>query len=201
MLPLAACGDSNEDSTGETNDDQENVEEVGEENEITEEENDQENINRETVVDGVNYADIKLSPEDAYNKFMDAHADAKITEIKLDTEDEYLAYKVEGYNEKNELEMRIDAVSEEVKKEETDELDEEDKEDKEDKVITDTDISKVADLIDKGMNKADSDLKFKKWSLEESDGILEFEIEFGDNKEDIEYSYDLDSGELLEIDD
>lgn len=206
MLGLAGCADSNEDSTEETSDDQENVsveevdeEEVDEEKEKVDEEKDQATINKETIIDSVNYADAKVSPEDAFNKFMDAHADAKITEIKLDTEDEDLEYKVEGYNDSNEFQMRIDAVSEDVKKDETDELDEDDKEEG---IITDADISKVKGLIDKGMNEADSDLKFKKWSLEDEDGSLEFEIEFEDsNEEDVEYSYDLNSGELLERDD
>lgn len=198
MLPLAAC-DTGENEAEEANDSQEEVEEDLVEDKEEDIEDTQKDKERETLLEGVNYDDAKLSPEAAFNKFMESHTDAEITEVKFDTKSDELEYKVEGHDTSNEFQMRIDAVSEDINKDERKELDEDDKDEG---VITNDDISKVDGLIDKAMNEAAEDLKFKKWSLEEDDGRLEFEIEFKNSEgEDLEYTYDLNSGELLEKDD
>ena len=151
---------------------------------------------QDTVVSGVNYADIDMQPEAAFDKFMDLHPDSKVTEIKLDTKYDDLEYKIEGYDTDNEYQVRLDAVSGEVKSDDTKSLD---SEDKNDGVISRDDVQKVNQLVDKAKKQAEKNTKFKKWSLEDNDGNLEFEIEYKDgNNKDVEYTYDVASGQLKE---
>lgn len=210
MFSLTACGNGANDvdktttTTQESNTDKTNG--VEQESTTTEESNknqettkntdtDQTQINRATVVDGVNYGDAKVDTEQAFSKFMRTHGDAKVTEIKFDTKYNELEYKIEGYDASNEYQVRINAVTGEITSDDTKNLD---KEDKDDGIIEKGEINKVNDLIKKAMNDSDDSLKFKKWSLEDNDGKLEFEIEFKNiENKDVEYTYDVNSGELL----
>lgn len=191
MLTLAACGASNDNGGNTTNPDQ-----GLEDNEETDV-NDEQSINdKDTTVDGVKYKDAEVTPEDAFDKFINLHADAKVTEVKLDIKYDELEYKIEGYDSSNEYQVRIAAKSGDVKSDDTKELDEDDKDEG---VITKDDINKINDIIDKAMKEVDENAKFKKWSLEDNDGNLEFEIEFKDKgNEDVEYIYNLESGNLKE---
>ena len=154
---------------------------------------------RVPVIAGVVYSLADVSPLDAFDIFMSMYAGAKVTEVKFETKKDKLQYKVEGYDDSNEYEIRIDGVTGEVIKDKTKKLD---KKDKDDGIITREDIAKVNELIMKAMDRAGGNLKFKKWEVEEDDGILEFEIEFKNEKDkDVEYTYNLRSGELIEIDD
>ena len=155
-------------------------------------------IDRATVVEGVNYSDAKVTPEDAYHTFMDSHADSNITEMKMDTKYDELEYKVEGYDGNNEYQMRITASTGDVQSDDVKSLDDDDK----DNTISKDDFNKLNDLIHTAMDDADNNLLFKKWSVEDSDGNIEFEIEFKDSSDqDVEYTYDLNSGNLIETGD
>ena len=156
-------------------------------------------IDMATVIDGIYYNYAEVSPLDAFDVFMNAHPGAKITEVKFETKKDELQYKVEGYDDSSKYELRVNAVSGEVISDKTKSLD---KKHKEDGIITGEDIAKVNGLVVKAMEETGGNLKFKKWSLEDEDGILEFEIEFKNEKgKDIEYTYNLRTGELIEIDD
>ena len=152
-------------------------------------------INKQTVIDGVTYDDIKVNPVEAFDKFMDLHPQSKITEVKLDTKYDELEYKVEGYDSSNEYQVRIDAKSGDIKSDDTKNLD---KDDLDEGVISKDDIDKVNNIVDESMKQINESSKFKKWSLEDNDRKLELEVEFKDNNDDVEYTYDLQSGKLKE---
>lgn len=152
-------------------------------------------VNKETVIDGVVYDDLKVSPSQAFDKFMDLHSQSKVTEVKLDTKYDELEYKIEGYDSSNEYQVRINAQSGDIKSDDTKNLD---KDDLDEGVISKDDIDKVNNIVDESMKKTNENTKFKKWSLEDNDGKLELEVEFKDNNNDVEYTYDLQSGKLKE---
>ncbi|MDN6161193.1 MAG: hypothetical protein L0I79_00335 [Atopostipes sp.] len=86
--------------------------------------------------------------------------------------------------------MKIHAISKEINKDERKELNDDDKAEG---VIVVDDTAKIDGLVDKAINETVENLKLKKWSLEDDDSKLKFE-----DSEDVEYTYDLDSGDLLE---
>ena len=202
MLLLAACGTTDNDEVDTPSMDQEisSSQEMSSTQEMISSQessvSEDKTMNKDTVIDGIKYNDAKVTVEEAFNTFMDSHTGAKVTELKLDTKDDVLEYKVEGYDENNEYQMRINATTKETLKDDTKNLDEEDKNDG---TISKDDVSKIKDSIDKAMKETDDTMRFKQWSIEDNDGKLEFEVEFKDtNDKDVEYTYDVRSGDLIE---
>ena len=91
------------------------------------------------------YNDIKFTPEEAFDKFMELHPEAKIESLDLDKGLMDYQYVVEGYDTENEYEVKINPVNGEVISDETEmaELDDENGE------ITKEHLAKVDSLIEK----------------------------------------------------
>ena len=138
------------------------------------------------------YNDIKFTPEEAFDKFMELHPEAKIESLDLDKGLMDYQYVVEGYDTENEYEVKINPVNGEVISDETEmaELDDENGE------ITKEHLAKVDSLIDKAKAEDASDSELDEWDISVDDGRVVIDIEIGT----IEYSYDMDTGELIEKD-
>ena len=65
------------------------------------------------------YNDIKFTPEEAFDKFMELHPEAKIESLDLDKGLMDYQYVVEGYDTENEYEVKINPVNGEVISDET----------------------------------------------------------------------------------
>lgn len=144
----------------------------------------------EDDVRDMTYEDITLSPEDVFDKFMELHPDTKINQVDLDKELMDYQYVVEGYDSENEYEVKINPVDGEVISDDTEaaELDDEKGE------VTKEHLAKVDSLIDKAIEEDASDSRLDEWSISVDDGKVVIEIEIGAT----EYSYDMDSEELIE---
>ena len=138
------------------------------------------------------YNDIKFTPEEAFDKFMELHPEAKIESLDLDKGLMDYQYVVEGYDTENEYEVKINPVNGEVISDETEaaELDDENGE------ITKEHLAKVDSLIDKAKAEDASDSELDEWDISVDDGRVVIDIEIGT----IEYSYDMDTEELIEKD-
>lgn len=138
------------------------------------------------------YNDIKFTPEEAFDKFMELHPEAKIESLDLDKGLMDYQYVVEGYDTENEYEVKINPVNGEVISDETEmaELDDENGE------ITKEHLAKVDSLIDKAKAEDASDSELNEWDISVDDGRVVIDIEIGT----IEYSYDMDTEELIEKD-
>ena len=136
------------------------------------------------------YNDIKFTPEEAFDKFMELHPEAKIESLDLDKGLMDYQYVVEGYDTENEYEVKINPVNGEVIRDETEmaELDDENGE------ITKEHLAKVDSLIDKAKAEDASDSELDEWDISVDDGRVVKDIEIGT----IEYSYDMDTEELIE---
>ena len=136
------------------------------------------------------YNDIKFTPEEAFDKFMELHPEAKIESLDLDKGLMDYQYVVEGYDTENEYEVKINPVNGEVISDETEmaELDDENGE------ITKEHLAKVDSLIDKAKAEDASDSELDEWDISVDDGRVVIDIEIGT----IEYSYDLDTEELID---
>ena len=138
------------------------------------------------------YNDIKFTPEEAFDKFMELHPEAKIESLDLDKGLMDYQYVVEGYDTENEYEVKINPVNGEVISDETEmaELDDENGE------ITKDHLAKVDSLIDKAKAEDASDSELDEWDISVDDGRVVIDIEIGT----IEYSYYMDTEELIEKD-
>lgn len=138
----------------------------------------------------INYDDIKLTPEEAFDKFMELHPEAKVESLELDKGVMDYQYVVEGYDTENEYEVKINPVDGKVISDETEifELDDENGE------ITKDHLAKVDILIDKAKAEDASDSELDEWDISVDDGRVVIDIEIGTK----EYSYDMDTEELIE---
>ena len=140
------------------------------------------------------YNEIKLTAEDAYNTFLEKKPNSKIDEIGLKYNHNRYSYKVEGYDDANEYELEIDALNGEILRAD------QDKNDNNDRVIALEDMTKIDQLVSKALEENKAGLVSLEWELKIDDNILKLEIEIDNDKDDIEYIYNVKTGELLEKD-
>lgn len=137
-----------------------------------------------------------LDPGIAFDGFKKLHADAKIESFGLDVENGKAYYTVDGYDAKNEYEVKVDAVTGDIIK---DEVEAENTSNK----VADVQIHMV-EAVDKFMDEA---LKDAGQGYEAG----EYEVEYDNNKyvvsvevvngnKDMTYEYDLETGKLIEKD-
>lgn len=145
--------------------------------------------------ENISFEDIKIKPDEAYKTFKDKFPDVKVSSIELKSDDNSYHYEVEGHDDNNEYELKINPVDGKIIKEE--------KDSKESKTgeISSEDIAKIEDLIKKATDDAGEDYKVDEWELKISDGKTIFEIELKDkDKMEKEYKYDVKTGELIKKD-
>ena len=68
--------------------------------------------------------------------------------------------------------------------------------------ITREQVAKVMDLVDLSLSEAGEDAKLKEWTIDGDDGMVKLEVEMDtDGLADMEYTYNIETGELIEKDD
>lgn len=141
------------------------------------------------------YEQISVTADDAYNTFLEQYPNAKVNKVALDYDDNRYYYKLEGSDDEKEYEMEVDAQSREVLK-----VKQDDRDDDYMKELTLEDIYKIDDIVKKVIEQEKSGFDSIEWELEVEDEkhVLEIEVEKDNN--DVEYIYDLYTGELLEKD-
>ena len=162
------------------------------------EETQQENPDKEITEDNsvVAYEDIKLTPAEAFDIYIEKYPQTKVKDLELDTDYGSYIYKVKGYDGGKEYKVYINPIDGTIIKEK------EDNEDDNSGEITKATVDKVQALVDKTFEEVGKDAILDEWSLEIDDGIavLEIEIDFKNGDDDIEYKYNAETGELLKID-
>lgn len=140
----------------------------------------------------VRYEDIKLSPGDAFDVFMEKYPKADVKKVELDTKSSSYVYKVKGQDEENKYKLYISPVNgsilklkEEINREGNRHLSKEN-------------TQVVNELVDKALRDAGEGSRVDEWCIEMDKGILllEVEIELSSGKE-IEYKYNLETGEII----
>lgn len=184
-ITLAACGSDGSPGNQQTNNQQQVNKEI-------------ENNPVSTNTSSVAYGDIKLTPMDAYDVYMDRHPGTKVKKVQLDGDDGLYVYKIEGYDQEYEYEIKISPGDRKILEDETEKDDDNDR----DYEIAKSDLTKVTSLVQQALQDAGEQGVLDEWEVEYEDGrlILELEIDL-DGKGDIEYKYDLKTGELIKKDD
>lgn len=137
-----------------------------------------------------------LDPGIAFDGFKKLHADAKVESFQLDIENGKAYYKVDGYDAENEYEVTVDAVTGDIVKDEFE---------------AENTSAKTADLqlemieaVDKYMAEALKDAgqgyEAGEYEVEFDDGKYEVSVEVVNGNKDITYTYDYETGKLIEKD-
>lgn len=137
-----------------------------------------------------------LDPGIAFDGFKKLHADAKVESFQLDIENGKAYYKVDGYDAENEYEVTVDAVTGDIVKDEFE---------------AENTSNKTADLqlemvnaVDKYMQEALKDAgqgyEAGEYEVEFDGGKYEVSVEVVNGNKDITYTYDYETGKLIEKD-
>ncbi|MDU3087699.1 MAG: hypothetical protein E6705_07310 [Peptoniphilus harei] len=137
-----------------------------------------------------------LDPGIAFDGFKKLHADAKVESFQLDIENGKAYYKVNGYDAENEYEVTVDAVTGDIVKDEFE---------------AENTSAKTADLqlemieaVDKYMAEALKDAgqgyEAGEYEVEFDNGKYEVSVEVVNGNKDITYTYDYETGKLIEKD-
>ncbi len=145
------------------------------------------------------YSALTIKPEEAFDIYMEEYPATTVKEVQLDRDMGQYVYKIEGYDAEKEYEIKIDPISGDILKrdEDMDILDDDDLEE-----VTREDTEKVAALVDEALLAAGADAVLDEWSLELDDGRTELEVDIErSGLDNIEYTYNVETGQLIEIDD
>lgn len=139
-----------------------------------------------------------ISLEDALKVFTDKYPDASIEDISFDVDNNVAKYEIEAFDDSNEYDMEIAAKDGSIIK------DNFEKDNTANKKAIDTSlISKVDDFVAETIKDAGSDYYLDSYSIdyEESGAYTKLEIEVEtSNGKDIEYKYNMETGELIKKD-
>lgn len=144
------------------------------------------------------YSDIKIKPTEVFDKYMEKYPDTIVKKIQMDRDMGKYVYKIEGFDNEKEYELKIDPVNGDILKEDIDTLDYDDKEE----AITKANVEKIEGIVDKALKEVGEDAKLEEWTLEVENGKTLIEVEMErKGYDDFEYTYDIETGELVEKDD
>ena len=133
----------------------------------------------------------------AFDIYMSKYPTTKVRKIELDSDRGVYAYKVKGYENGIEYELKLDPVSGDIIKEEVEKENNLDK----DGEIKRANVEKVEGFVNKLLEESGENSKLDEWTLKAKDGRLMLEIEVDlPNDNDIKHTYDLETGELVEVD-
>ena len=139
-----------------------------------------------------------ISLEDALKVFTDKYPEASIEEVSFDVDNKVAKYEIEAFDNSNEYEMEISAKDGSIIK------DKSEKDNTANKKAIDTSlISKVDDFVAETIKDAGPDYYLDSYSIdyEESGAYTKLEIEVeNSNGKDIEYKYNMETGELIKKD-
>jgi len=159
--------------------------------------NNQDKNNKDTNISNTSvvYEDIKITPEKAFAIFIGKYPNTKVKKIELDFEQGAYVYQVEGYDNTKEYELKINPINGNILREEQDDLANNQGE------ITIEDVKKIQELVNKALGDAGNNYKVDEWTLKLQNDQTIFSIEVvNDKNHDIEYKFNVNTGELIEKD-
>ena len=143
------------------------------------------------------YEDLVVLPEEAFDIFIEKYPSVKVDKIKLDRDMGIYYYKIEGFLDNSEYEVKIDPIDGSIIKEKI-----ENDDDMDEVEISRDNIAKIKALVDKALHETSEDAVLDEWTVEMDDGILELKLEIErKGLDEIERTYNLETGELIELDD
>lgn len=139
-----------------------------------------------------------ISLEDALKVFTDKYPEANIEDISFDVDNNIAKYEIEAFDESNEYEIEISAKDGSIMKDKSENDNTANK-----KAIDTSLISKVDDFVAEIIKDAGSDYYLDSYSIDydETGAYTQLEVEVkNSNGKDIEYKYNMETGELIKKD-
>ena len=153
--------------------------------------------NNTGTTNNVVYEDIKLTPGEVFNIYVKKYPNVKVNKLALGFDRGSYVYEVEGYDDINKYELKIEPLDGKTLREEQKQRDDNDTEGE----ITIENVNKIQELMDKALTDAGNGYKVDEWQLKYENGQSIFEIEVVDgNDHDMEYRYNINTMELIEKD-
>ncbi|EFR32356.1 MAG: PepSY domain-containing protein [Peptoniphilus harei] len=132
----------------------------------------------------------------AFDGFKKLHADAKVESFQLEVENGKAYYKVSGYDAEKEYEVTVDAVTGDIVK---DEFEAENTSAKTADVQLEM-IEAVDKYMDEALKDAGQGFEAGEYEVEFEDGKYVVTVEVVNGTKDISYTYDYETGKLIEKD-
>ena len=194
LLLLTACVTDTTEENGSTTDQSSTTNEANNTKNESSTVEDSSNASTPNKTRTVDITNPTVSMTEAVNVFKEAHPDAKIDSIDLDTDFGRLHYDIDGFDSSKEYETEIDATTKEIK---------EDKVETERGTDESLDFSSIIDparAIEISSTKAEVEgLSPTGWTLEADDGKQTYTIEYEKNDSDIEIKINAKTEEILEV--
>ena len=178
-----------------TNNEVENDNQTYDDEDIKDEDNNNDNIEEDLsgAKDLGSYGNISITVEEAYNIFIEEKPNSDLEKVELDYDNDVYYYKIEGHDGDKRHEMKVDAHTGEVTKLESKNKDR-------NEILDSKYLEKIDELVRKSIEDSGEGFISMEWDLDEDDGIAELEVEIERQGGEIEYTYNLETGELLEKD-
>lgn len=132
----------------------------------------------------------------AFDGFKKLHANAKVESFQLEVENGKAYYKVSGYDAEKEYEVTVDAVTGDIVK---DEFEAENTSAKTADVQLNM-IEAVDKYMDEALKDAGQGFEAGEYEVEFEDGKYVVKVEVVNGTKDISYTYDYETGKLIEKD-
>lgn len=132
----------------------------------------------------------------AFDGFKKLHADAKVESFQLEVENGKAYYKVSGYDAEKEYEVTVDAVTGDIVK---DEFEAENTSAKKADIQLEM-IEAVDKYMDEALKDAGQGFEAGEYEVEFEDGKYVVTVEVVNGTKDISYTYDYETGKLIEKD-
>ena len=132
----------------------------------------------------------------AFDGFKKLHADAKVESFQLEVENGKAYYKVSGYDAEKEYEVTVDAVTGDIVK---DEFEAENTSAKTADIQLNM-IEAVDKYMDEALKEAGQGFEAGEYEVEFEDGKYVVTVEVVNGTKDISYTYDYETGKLIEKD-
>lgn len=132
----------------------------------------------------------------AFDGFKKLHADAKVESFQLEVENRKAYYKVSGYDAEKEYEVTVDAVTGDIVK---DEFEAENTSAKTADIQLEM-IEAVDKYMDEALKDAGQGFEAGEYEVEFEDGKYVVTVEVVNGTKDISYTYDYETGKLIEKD-
>lgn len=132
----------------------------------------------------------------AFDGFKKLHANAKVESFQLEVENGKAYYKVSGYDAEKEYEVTVDAVTGDIVK---DEFEAENTSAKKADIQLEM-IEAVDKYMDEALKDAGQGFEAGEYEVEFEDGKYVVTVEVVNGTKDISYTYDYETGKLIEKD-
>lgn len=134
----------------------------------------------------------QLTAPEVYDLYVSRYPDVKVKEIELDDENNNLIYKIKGFVKERIFILHVDAYTGDI-------LNEQKFVEKNNyKGFDETHLHKVEGLVQESLDAEGKGAYFDEWEIEYDDGRLTLEVGIDRlGRPDIEYKYNLGTGELI----